>query len=216
MIGLVTKNLPWKLLSLGLAVLLWFALVGEPEMATSVTATVQYRNLPEDLEISSDLTDYVHLEVRGPSDKLTHTSLVNTAVILDLSNVKRPGERTFTIGRDNTTLPMGVNLSRAVPAQVRLKMERRLARDVPVRVRYTGMPPRGFHLSRQEVTPPRLRIVGPESRVSQVEAVQTDPIDLALSAEQNTFLVSSYVGDPHIRFENSSQVTVRIALEPSR
>lgn len=213
---LLLENLGWKLLSLVLAVLLWFAIVGEPELAASVSAPVEYRNLPRELEISSDVLDRIHLEVRGPSGKLLPSRLADTTVVLDLSSISHPGERTFTISQRNLNLPAGVSLSRAVPAQVRLRLERRISRAIPVQVRYAGPPPAGYRVLRQDVEPASVRVIGPESRVNQVEAAQTDPIDLSSVVGESSFQVQTFVGDPQVRLESSPTVSVKVALEKIR
>jgi len=213
MLGRLTRNLGWKFLSLALAILLWYAIVGEPELATSVSAPIEYKNLPVELEMSSDVLDRVHLQVRGPSGKLHTTDLGNMSVVLDLASVHRPGERTFTIQQWNVNLPSGVTLSRAVPAQVRVRFETRVSREVPVRVRYSAQPPTGYRIARQQVEPPTVRVIGPESRVNHIEAVQTDPIDLSTVVGESRFEVHTYVADSQVRLDSSPEVRVRVILE---
>src|SRR5574341_1248763 len=119
------ENLGWKLLALGLAVTLWLAVVGGPGLATLISAPVEFRNFPADLEISSDTPEHVHLEVQGASAPLQSTSESRVAVVLDLAAVHRPGERTFSVDKNNVKLPPGVRLVRAIPAQLRLRFEQR-------------------------------------------------------------------------------------------
>ena len=69
-VKLLTHNFGWKLGSLALAVLLWFAILGEPELVTTHTAPILYKNLPRGLLIGSDALDQVRVELRGPSGKL--------------------------------------------------------------------------------------------------------------------------------------------------
>ena len=64
MIGLLTRNTGWKLLSLVLAVLLWLVIVRDPELGTHIDVPVRYLGMPENLVISSDLVN-VRLEIRG-------------------------------------------------------------------------------------------------------------------------------------------------------
>jgi YbbR domain-containing protein len=207
---LLTENWPYKLFSLVAAVALWTLLVEEPEIATSLLVPVQYQNMPKDLEISSDVRDRVHVEVRGPASKLTPGALNDAAVILDLGFVRQAGERTFPVG-EHLLLPAGVLLDRAVPAQVRLKFERRISRDVPVAVR-AGQPPHGFEVVSQEVIPSHIRLVGPESRVHEVESVETDPVDLSNTFDSEEFVVQTYVSDPQLRVDGNGRVKVRIEV----
>jgi hypothetical protein len=213
MISLLTRNLGWKLLSLAIAVLLWLAIVGEPEVATSISVPIQYKNIPRDLEVSSEVLDRVHLEVRGPSGKVSPSSLADTAIILDLGAVHQSGERTYTIRQDNVNLPSDVVFLRAVPAQIRLHFERRLSREVPVQVRHSEPPPPGYEVVSEIVRPDSLRIVGPESHIQEVESVQTDPIDLSQVVGATEFHVHTYVPNPQVRFEGSSVVTVSVEVQ---
>jgi hypothetical protein len=212
-VGRLTKNLGWKFLSLALAVLLWMAIVGEPELATSVSAPVLFRNIPADLEIGSDVPNRIHLEVRGPSGKLRAATLADLVVVLDLAAVRRSGERTFTVQPQHINLPRGVLLSRAVPSQIRARFESSVAREVPIRTRYSAQVPAGYRIAQQQVDPAMARIVGPESRVTRVEAVQTDPIDLSGVVGESWFEVQLYVADPQVRLAASPTARVKVVLE---
>lgn len=209
----LTENVGWKLVALALALALWFAVVGDPGLATSVSAPIEYRNIPADLEISSEAAEEVHLEVQGPSPQLESNRLARMAVVLDLSSVHLPGERTFTVAQSNVRLPPGVRLVRAVPAQLRLRFERRISREVPVTVRFAGPPPEGYRILSHEVLPPTLRIVGPESRVNSVSSAETDPIDLNAVVGEREFRVQTFVGDPQVRLESPPEVVVRVSME---
>ena len=46
---MLTNNFGWKLGSLLIAVLLWFAIIGEPELVTTHMFPILYRNLPPEL-----------------------------------------------------------------------------------------------------------------------------------------------------------------------
>ncbi len=210
MIRALVGNLRWKLLSLCIAVLLWIIIVRDPQLATSIAAPVLFRGMPENLEISSELVSRVQLEVSGPSGRLTPEYLADAAVVLNLGNVDRTGDRTYTIQASNVSLPSGVVFSRAVPAQIRLHFERRVARQVPVRVRYSQPPPDGYRVESETVEPERLPVVGPQSNVEQVGFVDTDSIDLSRVIGETEFQVNAFVPDPQVRFEGAPVVTVRV------
>lgn len=213
MIRLITQNWRYKAGSVVLAGLLWLGVVEEPELATSVLVPIQYKNLPKDMEISSDVSDKVHLEVRGPASKLSPAMLADSSILLDLDGVKRAGDRTYPVDSATLVLPTGVQLDRAVPAQVRLHFERRLTKEVLVHVRIRQRPTPGFEIVAQVLEPSRLRVVGPESRVAGIESVETDPIDIEhLKDAAETFAVHAYLADPQLRFEGDGSVKVRIEV----
>ena len=51
---LLFQNLGWKLLSLAIAVVIWALVATEPELATFANVRLEYKNLPEGLEIIRD------------------------------------------------------------------------------------------------------------------------------------------------------------------
>jgi hypothetical protein len=214
MMPTLTENLGWKLFALLVSTAFWWGLSGQTEVATSVPAAVRYRSVPPDLELNTEHIDRLFLKVRGPATRLTSASLSQAMLVLDLGNVVQPGEQTFTITARNLLLPPGVTLLRVEPSQVRVRLERRAARDVPIEVRFSGPPPTGYRIARQEVSPPRVRIVGPSSRVEQIGALQTDPVDLSSQLAKVEFRVPVVLPDPQVRFEHANPVvTVRVTLE---
>ncbi len=120
----VTRNLGWKLLSVALAVLLWIAVEGEPELVTVQSVPVYYRNVDADLTLVANPPNAVRVELRGPSDVLSRDNLSTIAVILDLAGHTGPGERVFGISRSNVNLPAGVNFVRSDPSELRLHLDR--------------------------------------------------------------------------------------------
>jgi len=206
-------NLSWKLFSLLIAVLLWFAFVAESETAVSIAVPVEFRNLPRDLEVTTEVVDKLYLKVRGPSARMRSSDLAQASVVLNLAPVDRPGERTFTLDQTTVNLPAGIILTRVVPSQIRLRFEKRLRRNVPVEPRFEGPPPQGYRVAKMEAAPQTLRIAGPESRVQLVSTVPTDAIDLSGTVSSGEFRVSAYVSDSQVRFEGSTTVVVRVILE---
>ena len=211
MIRWLTRDLGWKFASLLVAVLMWLAFRGTRDMTTSVAAPVQYRNIPKQLEIASDPVDQVHLMLRGPSARLSRVTGSSYPIVIDLKDVRAPGERTFTISNENLNLPAGVELEKAVPGQLRLRLEIRAAREVPVRARYINIPP-DYIFVRELITPQFLNIVGPESRVARVQSVETDPIDLRGVTGESEYKTHVFAGDPQVNFTATPIVIVRVAL----
>jgi YbbR-like protein len=209
----LTHNFGWKVGSLMLAVLLWFAIVGEPEVATTRAVPILYKNLHKDLLLGSDVLDSVRLELRGPASRLTTAALADLAVQLDLGNVADPGERTFTLSDADLHLPEGVAFLRAIPSQLRLRFARRAARDVPVEVRIFKEPPEGYAVIAHDAVPPMLRIAGPEGRVTNISSAATDGIDLSGITQSGDFRVNVFVADPQVWLESNPMVTVHVTIE---
>jgi YbbR-like protein len=210
--ALLFENLGWKALSLATAIVLWWLVASEPELSTFATVRLEYQNLPDDLEISSEPVGSVVLELHGPSGELRGVGNggIRPAVVLDMSTVS-PGEHTFSINRSNVQLIRGVRLVRAIPSEVRFDFERRQTRDVPVTVRFQ----RGnnsYVVAGYQAEPARLRIVGPAGRVQGIHTVVTDPVDVSRTFGPQEFHVNAFVTDPYVRIEGSPQVTVTVTM----
>jgi YbbR domain-containing protein len=209
LVDLVTQNFWWKLLSLAIAVVVWGLVANEAELSTFVTVSVEYKNLPEELEISSDPVSSVKLELRGPSGELRDVDSRGNRpeVILDMSKV-RTGEQTFPIGDGSVKLMRGVTLVRAIPSEVRFTFERSLERTVKVVPRFTERS--GFEVADFRVSPDSMHIAGPASRVNNVGSVQTDPVNIPGKAGSFEFPVNTFLDDPYIRFKGVARVTVTV------
>ena len=213
MIQLLTRNLVWKLLSLLIAVALWVAVAREPQLATSLTIPVEFRNMPEDLDFSAAVPDHVQLEVRGQSGRLSHDNLGDVAVVLDLSDA-HPGERTYTIRDTSLNLPSGVSFYRSIPSQLTFRFEHVISRDIPAKPLFERVP-QGYRVQNAEIYPAHVRIRGPEQRVRNIQTVTTDPIDLTGVVGQKEIRTHVNVGDPQVRLESQVVITakVRVALQ---
>ena len=208
----VRNNLGWKALSVLLALVLWIGIAREPEMATSISLPLLLRNVPDDLDISSEVLERVHVEVRGPSRQLVPENLSQAAVVLDLAGVQ-PGERTFTIYAWNIRqLPIGVTFYRSVPSQVSLRFERLITRDVPIEPAYSKGPPDGYGVVKYSFTPSTLRVRGPENRVQRLLHITSDPIDLSGVVSHKGIRITARVGDPQVRLESSPIVTFNVTM----
>lgn len=209
----LAANLGWKLLSLLLAFLLWIAVAQQPELATSISVPILFHNVPPDLEIASEVTDRAHLEIRGPSGRLTSASLSQVAVVFNLAAIA-PGERTFTI-RENTIwgLPLGVTFYRAVPSQISIRFEHQITKDVRVEPSYEQPPAPGYEVVHYQFSPSTVKIRGPEESVQDVDRVTTDPIDLTLARRRGGVRVHVHLTDPQLRLVSPAGVLFWATVE---
>lgn len=212
MLGILTHNIGWKLLSLASAVLIWISVASEPELATLQSVRVEYKGVPEDLEISSKVVESVTLETRGPAGRLGEMAGARPALVLDFSTVHGPGERTFNLDERNVSLPRGIQLVRVIPAQLKYMFEPRARREVPVEV-HLSPPHPGYVVVSDDAIPPRLTVIGPASAVGRTPSVTTDPVDISGVIGSAQYRVNTYLPEPRARFEASSYVTVRVVVK---
>lgn len=211
--AILTHNFWWRLLALVTAVAIWAVVASEPELSTFVTVPVEYRNLPDDLEMSSPPAEAVSLELHGPAGELRGLNDGRPpSVILDMSNIT-PGVHRFSIDGGDVRLARGVRLVRAIPSEVRFEFDHRLIRTVPVRARFTGEGQHGYAVAGYQVQPQELVIVGPARHVDRIASAFTDPIDVSSTIGPSQFHVHAFVEDPYVRIQSSPEVTVTVNMK---
>jgi hypothetical protein len=211
--GLLVANFGWKALSVAIAFAIWALVASEPELGTSTPARLEFRDLPDEYEISSQSVSEISLELRGPSGALRGLGDgVLPVVVLDMSGVT-PGERTFPIETANVRLNRRVHLMRAIPSEVRFQFERRMVRNVPVRIRVAGEGRNGYMVTRRVAVPAELTIVGPASHVAGVIDAVTDPVDVSNVVGEKEFRVNAFIEDPYVRLRSSPTVAVAVTMK---
>jgi YbbR domain-containing protein len=208
----VLHNLGIKLLSLALAVGLWMAVASDPPAEIAVTLPIQFLNIPENLEISSENIPQAQLRVRGPQRIVRRLQPADISAEIDLGEMKA-GERTFDLTAEQIHKPRELEIEQVIPNQFHLTFDNRLTRQVPVRPRVFGNFAAGYAIRRIDSDPSTITISGPQTRVESVEAAITDPVDASGTMERATFVRHAYVSDPLVQVMNPNPVRVTVIME---
>jgi YbbR domain-containing protein len=208
----VLHNLGLKLISLGLATGLWLAVARDPVAEVAVDVPIEFHNIPQNLEISSENIPRAQIRLRGPERVIHHLQPSDVYAEIELSGLK-PGERTFDLTAQQIRQPSELEVVQVVPSQFHLTFETRLVRQVPVQPRVAGTFVTGYALERVEVDPPTITISGPKKHVEAVEAAITDPVDVSGAINRVTFLRHPYVSDPLIQVASPDPVRVTVIMQ---
>ncbi len=208
----VLHNFGIKLLALALAVGLWLAVAADPTAEVAVDVPIVFRNIPENLEISSENVPRAQIRVRGPQRAVRRLQPADIYTEIDLSGMKA-GEHTFDLTAQQIHQPRELEVVQVVPNQFHLIFDTRLTRQVPVRPRAFGNFAAGYQIGRLEAEPPSITISGPRQRVEAVEAAITDPIDASGIMDRATFVRHAYVSDPLVQVMTPNPVRVTVIME---
>jgi YbbR domain-containing protein len=208
----VFAHFGYKVVSLALAVGLWWALSHDPVAEVGVTVPIEFHNMPTNLEISSlDIPD-AQVRVRGAERLIHELRPQEIHVEVDLAGVK-PGERTFDLTAQQVRQPRDLKVVQIVPSQVRLSFDTGLTRQVEVRPRVIGTFAAGYRIARVVAEPSMISITGPKQRVEAVEAALTDPVDASGTMERSTFVTNAFVSDPLVQIVHPTPVHVTVYMD---
>lgn len=204
-------NLGLKLTALVLATGLWLAVASSPPVEVAVNVAVIFRNLPNQLEISSISIPSVQVRVRGPERIVRRLDPSEVHAEIDLGEVKA-GEHTFDLTRA-VTVPDRLEVAQVIPSDVRVAFDSRAFRRVLVRPRVVGTFASGYAIGLIQTDPQEVEIVGPRKAIDSTESAITDPIDITGVVDRITVARPAYVPDPLVQVRNPNPVRITITMK---
>ncbi|MBN2170559.1 MAG: YbbR-like domain-containing protein [Candidatus Krumholzibacteriota bacterium] len=213
----LTRNLPVKLTSLALAILLWAMVTGQHEVVRQVRVPLELPALADSLMYLVAPPQAVDVVFRGSKRQLFWFRLRPPR--LRPTFEAQPSEEPMDVVLSDQFLDLPRQFSGSVvtiqPKLISLQVTEVAVAEVPVRVVVGREPRHPYRLradSELEVEPAVVRVRGPRDQVRRLPWVRTEPLDL--SAEQKDGSREIALEAPHarIRFEPEA-VRVRWYVE---
>lgn len=212
--ALLFEDWTLKLLALGITLGLWYAVTTQRAPAQMRLRGVQLDFiLPEGVDVGNEPVDEVDVTLEGSQGKLAELNARNLVALADVTEL-RTGDRVLRLTDKNVTmdLPEGVRIVSINPRSLTLHLEPLVEREVAVEARFEGEPPEGFARGVVQVTPPSVRVRGPQSHVNAVERAFTETISLA--GHRETLMLPQVAVDipDHKVTPADSSVAVRVEI----
>jgi YbbR domain-containing protein len=208
------RQLRLKVLAIVIAAVLWFTVAGEHVVERSIRVPLEFRNIPQQLEIVGNAPDSVDVRIRGSSTVLSRVQSGEIVAVLDLATA-RTGSRLFPIRADEVRAPFGVEVAQVTPATLALELEKSAHRKVPIVPVVDGDPAPGFVVGRVTSDPPTVEIVGPDSRVRQVAEATTEQISVKDAKTRVRDNVTVGVADSSVRLMQAQSANVVVEIWPA-
>jgi YbbR domain-containing protein len=208
------RNWGLKLFSFLLAVVIWFILIPEEKMSADkiVTVPLELHNIPQNMEVVEKPDSPVNIRIRAPRRLINDITPANVHAVLDLQDVSVE-ETLFLLNINMTSIPPGAEVIDISPGQVNLKLE--MIREVVLDVEPSliGNLQEGFILEKTEVIPPKVRVKGPESKISDEYKVKTSPVDISSFTETTDVQVDLILPNPDLKLVSSNiKVILRLTI----
>jgi YbbR domain-containing protein len=201
-----------KVLALALAFAVWVAVTGEGR-------GVQDFRVPVDVVLGTGATlagtppTNVTVRLRGPDSLLRRLDPYDLTIRVDLRDAEG-GERTVQLTPRNVAgVPRDVEVALIDPDRLRLAIAKKKRREVPVVPTIVGKPPRGYQVYRAVARPEALVVEGPETKISAVTRLSTDPIHIDDKSEPFTARVGAVPDGSDVRVVDARPLDVIVYID---
>jgi YbbR domain-containing protein len=205
------NNLEMKIAAAVIAVVLWFVVSSKGQTEMSLSASVEYTNIPHGLEIINHSEMNATLVIRGNENMLKNIRQGDVKIVLDVSRAKK-GEFIYTIRKDDVRIPRNISVVMIDPASVKLVFDETAEKRVSIRPVITGSPESGYYVKSVQVKPDSALIEGAASEVRKVNHLRTEPIDITDLTENVMEQVQINLAGRHVR-SRVDRVDVLIRIE---
>jgi YbbR-like protein len=203
-----------KVLSLGLAVLIWMFVSGEETVERGLRVPLELQQMPSGLEVLGDVPATVDVRVRGASGALSRVGTGDVVAVLDLRSASS-GRRLFPLTPDQVRVPFGVQVVQVLPSTVALAFETSVSREVPVVPAVDGRPAPGYAVGSMSADPKTVEVIGPETAVKHATEVLTEPVAVAGAKADVRQAVTLGLLDPSLRLASARSATVTVQIVPA-
>lgn len=205
------RHVGLKVLSVGVATLLWLVVTNDPVVERTMRVGLELQRTPAGVELVGDVPDAVAVRVRGPASRLSSLGPGDLSVVVDLDGV-RPGRRLFALTPSQVTAPFGVEVTQITPPSLPLAFEPTATVTVPVHPRLEGTPGEGYSVANISVNPSQVRVHGPESMVRGLTGLFTEPVSLTRATQVVREVVTIDTTDAALRLDGGATAVVTVTL----
>lgn len=203
------SNLWPKLATVLLVLVCWMLITVRQAGIITVTAPIKFHNLPDDLALTKVVPEEVEVQLKVFSNLVPSPKQMDIVADLDLSKI-REGASNLAIRNDDFKLPPGVVIAGLNRSVVKVTADRKVRKQLVVRVRTVGRLPGRQRLRSLKAEPPTVMVEGAAHILEQLELLQTEDVDLA-GVSQSTVLERQVLSPaPQVKVLLDNPVKVRV------
>ena len=204
-----------KLISLALALILWFSITSKGKMEIALTVPLELKNIPSGMAVVGDVPGYLEVRLEGQERLLRDISTdKEVSGSLDLS-LARDGENVVSVSPDDIKRPSGIAVTHLSPYEITVRLEPILRKTIRLTPALHGVPDPSYRVVSALAKPGRIVIEGPAGVVKPLTMLQTMPIDIEGATKTITVEPKlDYAGKPIKLLDKD--ISVRVVIERVR
>lgn len=212
---LLFKNFKLKLLALGFSFALWFFVAGQTSTEVGFIVPLAFKGIPNDMVMTGVPVEDVDVRVVGP--KFLINNLLPSQIIAEVDlRASKEGVNGFRILPRDINVPMGIKVTRVLPASVEVRMDRLVEVELPVRVRLEGKPVEGWRVAGVSAVPRTVTASVVKKNLDGIAAVYTNPVDVSGLRSTKVVTAQLEMPDHHLKSISVDSVRVKVTVEKER
>jgi YbbR domain-containing protein len=213
--NIIFSNFNLKISAFLVALLTWILITGKERtyLEETIDVNVEYFNVSNDIDVKNINPEKVRVKVKGISTEMKKIDLKDFKLKIDLKGTNQSMKlNKFT--RDYLEYPVNVNVVSVYPQWIEITIEEFFIKEVPVKVKYTGIFGKGIKLIKRSVRPEKVKIYGYKSQIKDIDMVYTaESIDLSKIDKTTTFKLLLEKREEILKFKDSEEVEATIAVK---
>lgn len=186
--NLLLKNFELKLISVVLALFLWFMVVTSDYKEATYDVPIVLDNLNKGLIAVYD-TNLVRVTVKGPDYVLKNLSFNDLKVKINADMLKY-GKNKYPISNQDVIIPKGVELLKVEPRVIIITIDQLIEKRLKVVPVFIGSPKLGYKVKSIKVYPDTVVVKGAKNNISEMKTIETLPIDLTNKYKDLTYNIA--------------------------
>lgn len=215
MIFWLRHNWKLKLISLGLAVGLWYYAVNEESVEVTRTIPLSLAIENENISVLNVSTEKLRVTIKAPRAMVSQVASADIRARHQFgSEMKQAGEYSFHTDPREISLPsVEMQVLRIEPQVVRVLVDEVMTQKLPVKPNFVDEPALGYKIRDEELQmdPNAVMVQGPKGEIEKISAAQTKPI--SLTGRTRSFrLTTDFDLPPHVAVLDVEAVDVYVPI----
>ena len=155
----------------------WLSVSRGVDTLVTLQVSLEYTKRDLAMEIVETSVNTVNLDLEGSGALIKSIRPDQVQVRLDLSKSKS-GPNTFTITRENISLPPGIVLKGVTPSVVDVDLDVLIKKELPVQIDWVGRLPDHFILAKATLEPQTVEIIGGKRMLEKMTTLYTEKVPI--------------------------------------
>ncbi len=193
----------------------WFSFSRGLDTLMTLEIPVEYTKSDPKIEIVETSVNSVSLQLGGSSALIKSIRPEQVQVRLDLDKAVA-GRNTFSITRENITLPPGIFLKKVSPSVVEATLEVTIKKELPLQVDWVGKLPEHLILSAIKLDPETIEVIGGNRILENISTIYTAKIPLDNLQQSGSMMINPVLNPASLKIssESKDKIIVSYVIKP--